>query len=287
VLASERAFAGLLEVSPALQLNMNQVGPGWQLKSLPAKNDVLADDVELHASLVKAVEAIRTAFGADSKDVPFLKFRAAVTDKMRPKYVGFLLQRPPDGSPDSGVIKLRAVYEEPPGPVHIRKPLKISVIVRGSRALADKPVLTTLGELESHHIPGLPALSDDKDRRTPIFVGAGEDGIAHPSAWGNSSDHAAAFAIAAFAFASAQKYDLQGSVSTPEAGLPQGAFNDVATDIEKEVTKRFELPGWQVFPADQRGGANQERAGHNDAVDYRRCRASGRSREIPHSRGSG
>jgi hypothetical protein len=223
------------------------------VKSLPTKQDVSAKgDAQLRADLTKAIEGARTEFGGDSSDLTFDDFRMEVANQMAPKYVSFLLQPPPEGSPDSGVFELDAEYHEPAAPKHIRKPLKISVIVRGSRALADEPVLTTLGELESHNVPGLPTLSNE-DRRTPVFVGADEDGIAHPSAWGDSSDHAAAFAITAFAFASARKHNLQGSVSVSEAGLPEGAFVDVTADIEKEVTKRFELPGWQVFPPDRKG----------------------------------
>ena len=240
-------------IAKVLRLEMNRSGGTWMVKSLPAKQDVLATgDAQLEADLKKAIEGVRTEFGGDSSDLSFDDFRMELANQMAPKYVSFLLQPPPEGSPDSGVFQLDAEYQGPAAPVHIQKPLKISVIVRGSRGLADNPVLTTLGELESHNIPGLPALSD-RDRRTPIFVGAGEDGIAHPSAWGDSSDHAAAFAIAAFAFASAQKHNLQGNVSVSEAGLPEGAFVDVTADIEKEVTKRFELPGWQVFPPDRKG----------------------------------
>ena len=192
------------------------------VKSLPAKQDVLVKgDTQLEADLKKAIEGVRTEFGGDSSDLSFDDFRMEVVNQMAPKYVSFLLQPPPEGSPDSGVFELDAEYQEPAAPEHIRKPLKISVIVRGSRALGDVPVLTTLGELESRNVPGLPALSNG-DRRTPVFVGADEDGIAHPSAWGESSDHAAAFAIVAFAFSSAQKHNLQGSVSVAEAGLPEG-----------------------------------------------------------------
>lgn len=250
LLAGETALAK--PVAKVLRLELNRSGGTWVVKSLPTKEDVLANDAALQVDLKKAIEGVRTEFEADSSDLSFDDFRMEVANQMAPRYVSFLLQPPPEGSPNSGVFELDAEYQEAAAPVHIRKPLKISVIVRGSRALADNPVLTTLGELESHNVPGLPALSDG-DRRTPIFVGASEDGIAHPSTWGNSSDHAAAFEIAAFAFDSAQKHNLQGNVSTAEAGLPQGAFSEVATDIEKEVTERFDLPGWRVFPPDQKG----------------------------------
>lgn len=255
LLAGESVFAAK-EVKQALRVEMNRSGSTWVVKSLPTKGDVQetrdAEDAELRADLQKAVEAVRVDFGTRSKDVPFPLFRSALTRRMAPKYPNFVLQRPPDNSGDSGVFDLRALYEEPAAPVHIRKPLKISVIVRGSEALAGNPILTTLGELESHNVPGLPALSD-KDRGTSIFAGASEDGLAVASTWGNSSDHAAAFAMAAFAFASAQKHNLQGSVSVPEAGLPDDVFIKVTADIEKEATKRFELPGWRVFPADRKG----------------------------------
>ncbi len=251
LLGGETAWAK--PITKVLRLEMNRSEGIWMVKSLPTKQDVLAKgDAQLQADLTKAIEGARTEFGGDSSDLSFDDFRMEVANQMAPKYVSFLLQSPPEGSPDSGVFELDAEYQEPAAAKHIRKPLKISVIVRGSRALADEPVLTTLGELESHHVPGLPALSDE-DRRTPVFVGADEGGIAHPSAWAHSTDHAAAFAITAFAFASARKHNLQGNVSVSEAGLPEGAFIDVTADIEKEVIKRFELPGWQVFPQDRKG----------------------------------
>lgn len=239
-------------VAKVLRLKMIRSEGTWVVKSLPNKGDVLAsDDFQLQAKLQKVIEAVQTEFGADS-DLTFDEFRTEVAIQMAPRYMSFSLQPPPEGSPESGVFDLDADYQEPAAPKHIRKPLEISVIVRGSEALAGNPVLTTLGELESHNVPGLPALSK-KDRGTPIFAGASEEGRAVASAWGNSSDHAAAFAIAVFAFASARKHHLQGSVSVPEAGLPVDAFIKVTADIEKEVTERFELPGWQVFPADRKG----------------------------------
>ena len=251
LLAGETTFGK--PIAKVLRLEMIRSGGSWQVKSLPAPKDVLAEgDAELRADLQKAIQGVQTEFGADSTNLSFNEFRMEVKNQMEPKYVGFLLQSPPEGSAASGVFELNADYQEQAAPVHIRKPLEIFVIVHDSRALADNPVLTTLGELESHNVPGLPALSGP-DRGTPIFAGASRDGLAQASAWGNSSDHAAAFAIAAFAFASAQKHNLQGSVSTPEAGLPQGAFIDVTTEIEKEVIERFELPGWRVFPPDQKG----------------------------------
>lgn len=255
LLAGQSVFAAK-EVQGVLRVEMSRSGGSWVLKSLPTKEDVGKKlDAELRADLQKAIEAVAVQFRAHSANTPaFALFSTAVTARMAAKYPKFALQRPPDSSGDSGFFELRALYDEPAGPVHIRKPLEmISVTVRGSEALAGNPVLTTLGELESHTVPGLPTLSKE-DRKTAIFVGASEDDVAKASSsWGNSSDHAAAFEIAAFAFASAQTHNLQGSVSVPEAGLSSNAFSKVTADIEHEVTDRYGLPGWRVFPADRKG----------------------------------
>jgi hypothetical protein len=262
LLAGESSSAK--EIKGALRVEMTLSGGAWQIKSLPGQDDVLADaDPKLRDDLKKAVEAVRTEFGDDPTDLSFTDLRLAVRNQMQPKYVGFLLQPPPPGSPASGVFVLDAFYEEPAAPVHIHKRLKISVLVRGSRALAANPVLTTVGELEARNIPGIPRLSGE-DRSTPVLVAASEEGLAYASAWGDSSDHAAAFEIAAFALASAQKHDLQGSDSDAAGGAPTDAFGKVITDIENHVTKRFDLPGWQVFPPDGEGVRIKAVPGENE-----------------------
>lgn len=249
LLAGETAWAE--PGAKVLRLEMNRSEGVWMLKSLPAKEDVLATkNSQLQADLTKVIEEIRTEVGADVSDLSFEQFRSDLMDRMLPKYVGFFLDAPPTDSPDSGFFELGADYKAPAS--HSRKPLIISVFVPGSQALAKNPVLTTLGKVPSHDVPGLPALSDE-DRETSIFVGASEEGRAHASSRGNSSDHAAAFKIAAFAFASAQKHNLQSTVPFPEAGHLDKTFEVVTAAIEKELANRFDLPGWQVFPPDRKG----------------------------------
>jgi hypothetical protein len=256
------ADASGAELKPALRLRLawrvdpdSREGGYWILKSLPdPEQDVIAEDKTLRADLAKAVAALRADSANTSAEWNLKRgdrhdFGAALKEQMRANYANFYLY-PPRHETDAPEIQTVSVYYEPRIAAH--KAIEIAVIVRGSGAIAQRPVSTTIGNLAAHGVAEFGGLSEE-DRATKVLIAADDKQPAR-AAWAESHDHMLAFAIAAYAFQSALRHDLRSNQPAGNerqgAAVKSGAGALVSDDIETKVHELFALPGeWQPIPA--------------------------------------
>ena len=234
-------------------------GGYWVFKRLPAPEDVIVpDDAELNAALQNAVKALGSADEDNPREWELAnggqRFRAALKRHLR-AFPNFNVVPPPKGAADAGILVVGISYERRMAPV-VRKPIEISVIVRGSSAIGQSPVRTTIGELAAEDDAKLSGLTPE-ERRVPVFVGATDAARNGAERSARTPDHKLAFETALAAFESAKKNDL--SRTQPRAlalatGARYGADEAVISDIRAHVHAQYELSGsWEVVPADEGG----------------------------------
>lgn len=231
-------------------------GGFWVLKSLPGDGDIAAEDPDLKRDLKNAIAALRTADGTapcawNLKRRDHCNFSNALARQM-PTYPNFQLVPPGDMDHTSRVIGVKVAYDARTAPLIARKPIEISIIVRGSTAISREPVLTTIENLAAHNIENLDSL-DANEAQTRVFIAATDVPPRQAAAWADSTDHAHAFRAAAFAFNSAKIHNLAANqpfgVQSQETGALAGAEGPVQTDIANYVNEKFGLPGdWRVVP---------------------------------------
>ena len=233
----------------------------WVLKRLPAPEEIAGPE-PMKTELRKAMTSIRAADMANPQEWNLKRRDPAnfETELRRnlPVYVGIAIRYPDPGP--TGVAEVIATSKLTPGttPPSVKKPIEISIIVRGSTAIAREPVRTTIGNIAAHQIGDLEALTPD-EAQTKIFVTAtNTDTASQTAAWAESTDHARAFAAAAFAFKSAKTHNLSANQpfgkESQETGAVTGAEDPVRSEIENYVNREFSLPGqWQTVPPQDRG----------------------------------
>lgn len=253
---------------PALRLGLvwrtegNPPSDGyWVLMSLPRLEDIIATDPALKRDLQAAIAAISAESGEtphewNLKERNRWNFGTALQRKMQ-TYPDLELRLPLETNRKSGIFELTVAYRGRTAPLVARKPIEISVIVRGSTAIARQPVVTTIGNLADHHIGDFGPL-DAEDSQTKVFVGVTDPSLANTVAWADSKDHAHAFRIAAVAFASAKAHKLEANQplkgSALETGALTGADGPVQSEIERYVRGEFGLPGdWRYLPSQDEG----------------------------------
>lgn len=235
----------------------------WVLKALPEAEHVIAKDDRLKRDLQNAIKAVRAQNAnnpgewnlKDLSDRGKRNFGRALSDEMT-TYVDFELLAPPKTDRDGGVFDLLVAYRAKTT-AQVRKPIEISVIVRGSKAIARQPVVTTIANLASHEVGGLAALTAEEGR-TKVFVGASDDAPPDPATWGVSPDHEIALKAAAFAFQSAKANNLEANQPLGTESLQAGDLSDgaetVMSEIDAYVSKSFVLTSdWQAVPAEDAG----------------------------------
>jgi len=251
--------------TPALRLELtwragtNAPGDGyWVLKKLPRAADIIAEDKALKRDLETAIAALRAGDQTNPREWNLKRrdtgnFSNALARQLS-TYVDFALLTPAPAGKTDGLFEVKATYRTPPGgtPPATRKPIEISIIVRGSSAIAREPVVTTVGNLKAHDVENLDSL-DANEADTRVFVGATDVAPPGAAAWADSPDHAHAFRAAAFAFNSAKTNNLAANqpfgVQSQETGALAGAEAPVQSEIAKYVNQEFGLPGnWRVVP---------------------------------------
>jgi len=235
-------------------------GGYWVLKRLPRPDEVVAPD-PLKTFFQKAITAIRTTDETNPQEWNFKRrdpanFENALMKNL-PTTIKLSRGDPPPGP--TGVVEINAISSLTPGtaPPIVNKAIEISIIVRGSTAIGREPVKTTIGNLAAHQVGDLGALTP-AESQTKVFVTTDGRTSSQGVAWADSSDHARAFAIAAFAFKSAQTHNLSANEAfgpkAREAGVLTGAADPVRSEIETYLNREFSLPGqWQMVPEQDRG----------------------------------
>jgi Omp85 superfamily domain len=267
VLAPETSAQSYVEV-PALRLDLVWHATGdaatdgyWVLKSLPNPEDVIATDPALNRDIRQAITTIRVE-DATSPRVWNLKKRDPCNfsnelGKKMPAYPNLQLCPLAETDHGSRVFDLKVGYQARTAPLVARKPIEISIIVRGSEAIARQPVMTTIGNLAAHHVGNLGPLSSE-DGQTKVFVGVTDALPPTTVAWADSKDHANAFQTAVFAFTSAKAHNLEANqpfgIESQEKGTLAGAEKPVDSEIESYVSREFGLPGdWRPVPSQDDG----------------------------------
>src|SRR6478672_3179793 len=234
-------------------------GGFWVLKRLPTSDEVLAPD-PVKQEFQKAIAAIRAADEKNPQEWNLKKRDPAnfETELRRnlATYITVGIRLPQSGP--AGIAEFTATSNLAPGtaPPIAHKAIEISIIVRGSTAIGREPVRTTIGNIAAHHLGDLGALTPE-EAQTKVSVTA-SDTPSQTVPWADSTDHARAFAAAAFAFKSAKTHNLSANQpfgkQSQETGAVTGAEDPVRSEIEDYVNREFSLPGqWQPVPTQDRG----------------------------------
>jgi hypothetical protein len=234
----------------------------WVLKRLPAPEEIAGPE-PLKTEVRKALTSMRAADTLNPQEWNLKRrdpanFQIELRNNL-PAYIGGILLSSPEPGPSAVVaMTITSTLEPGTAPTSVNKPIEISIIVRGSIAIAREPVRTTIGNLAAHQVGDLGALTP-AEAQTKVFVTAtNTEKPSQSAAWAESTDHARAFAAAAFAFKSARTHNLSANETFgPEAqktGVLTGAADPVRSEIENYVNSEFSLPGqWQTVPLQDRG----------------------------------
>lgn len=234
-----------------------EAGGYWVLKRLPRPEEVIAPD-PLKTALQKAITSIRDADKTNHQEWNLKRrdpanFVVALT-KALPAYVDVAVRSQPEPGSQSGVVEIVAPSQQAAdtGPSVTRKAIEISIVVRGSTAIARQPVITTIGNIAAH---GLGEVGEITPEEAQIKV------LVHPTdaispqavAWADSPDHRHAFAAAIAAFKSAKANNLSANQPFGPESQRNGDLNKaddlVQADIDSYVKREFGLPGdWQPVP---------------------------------------
>jgi hypothetical protein len=233
----------------------------WVLKRLPGPEDIAGPETTMKTDVQKAIASIRAADKENPQQWNLKKRDPAnfETELRRnlPTYIVVAVRYPPPGPSGIAEITFTSKLTNGTAPPIVNKPIEISIIVRGSTAIARQPVRTTIGNLASHHVGNLGTLTPD-EAQTKVLVTANPQTSPATASWADSNDHARAFAAAVFAFQSAKTHNLPANQpfgkESQETGALTGAEDVVRSEIEAYVNREFSLPGqWEVVAPEDRG----------------------------------
>jgi hypothetical protein len=236
-------------------------GMYWVLKRLPAPEEIDGPE-PMKTEIRKAITSIRSADKENPREWNLKRRDPAnfETELRRnlPIFIGIAIRYPEPGP--TGVVEMTVTSKLTPGtvPPSVHKPIEISIIVRGSTTIAREPVTTTIRNLAAHHVADLGAVTPD-EAQTKVFITAtNTETPSQTGAWAESTDHARAFAAAAFAFKSAKTHNLSANQpfgkDSQKTGALTGAEDAVRSEIENYVNREFSLPGqWQTVAPRDRG----------------------------------